>query len=824
MFERFTDRARRVVVLSQDEARRMRHKNIGTGHLLVGLLAEQQGVAARSLTEVGIELEPTRALVAETIKAPPVEPPDHIPFTSTSKKTLERGLREALSLGSNYIGTEHILLGLLKERKGVAFRVLKRSGVGLERIRETVIGNTAQRRRSGGDAATGQRTAVMAGGPTKTRRSAKTILDVCGQNLTLEAAEGRLDPMIGRSRELERMIYVLGRRTKNNPVLVGDPGVGKTAIVEGLARMIASGAAPEPLKQKTVYTLDLGALMAGTRYRGDFEERLKKILAEVRKNGNVMLFLDEIHTIVGAGGGGGAVDAASILKPLLARGELQTIGATTRDEYRKHFERDTALARRFQPISVDEPSVGDTIDILMGLKDRYERFHQVKYTDGAVVAAARMADRYITDRFLPDKAIDVMDEAGSHKNLWGDDSGETEQLRSALANVRRAKQHAVGTNDHSRLGELRETEQRLWGQLADRTGRLVTPADMADVVAEWTGVPVRKLTEHQTVRLLNMEEKLERRIVGQREAIEAVSRAIRRARAGLKDPKRPVGSFVFIGPSGVGKTETVRTLTEFLFGDEKALVQLDMSEYMETQAVSRLVGAPPGYVGYQEGGQLTEAVRRRPFSVVLFDEMEKAHPEVFNMLLQVLEEGRLTDATGRTVSFRNTVLVMTSNLGTETAHHMPAGFRTTAVGGYEGMKQRLLGDLKKRFRPEFLNRVDETVVFRQLQSEDIKRIVDRLVGRVQTQLEGMGVELVLGESATEWLAKTGHDPQLGARPLRRAVQRHVENPLSERILLGQIGEGCRVLVTFDETGDRLKIETFGKRTHAAERITPSGLS
>lgn len=785
MFERFTDRARRVVVLSQDEARQMQHERIGTGHLLLGLLAEQQGIAARALTQVGFTLEDTRQAVAAVIKTPPGEPPEHMQLTNTSRKSLDVGLREALKLGSNYIGTEHILLGLLREKRGVAFRVLQQTGMADALLSVVTKLATAE--------PAGQRVGVMAGQQPSYQhpsRRGKTILDVCGENLTVLAAQGRYDPLIGRDSTVEQMIAVLGRRRKNNPVLVGEPGVGKTAVVEGLAQRIAAQTVPEMLLGKQVYALDLGTITAGTRMRGDFEERLKKIIAQTRKQGDVLLFCDEIHTLVGAGSASGSVDAASLLKPLLGRGELQTIGATTPDEYRKHFEKDMALVRRFQPVPVSEPTVSDTVEILMGLKDRYEQHHAVKYTDRAIVSAVRLADRYVADRHLPDKAIDVMDEAGAHLNVRPEADSDSVSVLERLQRVRQAKQTAT---DQASFEDLTTREERLVDQLADGSDRTVTEQTMAAVVAEWTGVPVQQLTEQQTERLLRMEQHLSERIVGQTEAVEAVSKAVRRSRAGLGDRNRPVGSFLFVGPSGVGKTETARALAEFLFGAENALIQLDMSEYMEKHSVSRLVGAPPGYVGFDQGGQLTGQVRQRPFSVVLFDEIEKAHPDVVNMLLQVLDEGRLTDSTGRSVSFRNALVVMTSNEGTEQLGRQPPGFRTAASD--HRSDSRLRAALRKRFSPEFLNRIDNTVVFDALTVDEVEQIATRMVSEVNDRLAARMVGLVVAPSALRWLAETGSDTEHGARLLRRTVQHHVEDHLSEQLLTGHVRSGCRVLAT-----------------------------
>ncbi|MFO7548817.1 MAG: ATP-dependent Clp protease ATP-binding subunit, partial [Acidimicrobiia bacterium] len=663
MFERFTDRARRVVVLAQEEARLLNHNYIGTEHILLGLLNEGEGIAAKALESLGISLGSVREQVVEIIGQGQQAPSGHIPFTPRAKKVLELSLREALQLGHNYIGTEHILLGLIREGEGVAAQVLQKLGAELQKVRQTVI-----QLLSGPQAAEEQTPSSAGPASRESTPSGSTVLDQFGRNLSQAARERKLDPVIGRAREIERVMQILSRRTKNNPVLIGEPGVGKTAIVEGLAQKIVSGEVPETLSGKQLYTLDLGALVAGSRYRGDFEERLKKVLKEIKTRGDIIIFIDEIHTLVGAGAAEGAIDAASILKPMLARGELQTVGATTLEEYRKYLEKDSALERRFQPVQVDEPSVADTIQILQGLKDRYESHHSVRFTDQAIVSAANLADRYLADRHLPDKAIDLIDEAGSRMRIHRTGSHDDfKELDGRIAGVRKDKQEAVSAQQFERAAQLRDQERGLLAERSDverrlkesgeETGWVIDEEEIAQVLAQWTGIPVHRLTEEETARLVHMEEELHQRIVGQHDAIVAVSKAIRRTRAGLKDPKRPSGSFIFLGPSGVGKTETAKALAEFLFGDEDALIQLDMSEYMEKHTVSRLVGSPPGYVGYDEGGQLTEAVRRKPFSVVLFDEIEKAHPDVFNTLLQILEEGRLTDAQGRMVDFKNTVII-----------------------------------------------------------------------------------------------------------------------------------------------------------------------
>jgi len=811
MFERFTDRARRVVVLAQEEARMLNHNYIGTEHILLGLIHEGEGVAAKALESLGISLEGVRQQVEEIIGQGQQAPSGHIPFTPRAKKVLELSLREALQLGHNYIGTEHILLGLIREGEGVAAQVLVKLGADLNRVRQQVIqllsGYQGKEPAAAGAGVTGE-----------TAPSTSLVLDQFGRNLTQAAREGKLDPVIGREKEIERVMQVLSRRTKNNPVLIGEPGVGKTAVVEGLAQRIIKGEVPETLKDKQLYTLDLGALVAGSRYRGDFEERLKKVLKEIRTRGDIILFIDEIHTLVGAGAAEGAIDAASILKPMLARGELQTIGATTLDEYRKHLEKDAALERRFQPIQVGEPSLAHTIEILKGLRDRYEAHHRVSITDAALVAAATLADRYISDRFLPDKAIDLIDEAGARMRIRRMTAPpDLRDFDERIAQVRRDKESAIDAQDFERAAQLRDKEKTLLGQKAQRekewkAGDLdvvseVDDEQIAEVLANWTGIPVYKLTEEETARLLRMEDELHKRLVGQNDAVKAVSKAIRRTRAGLKDPKRPSGSFIFAGPSGVGKTELSKALAEFLFGSEDALIQLDMSEFHDRYTVSRLVGAPPGYVGYDEGGQLTEKVRRRPFSVVLFDEIEKAHPDVFNTLLQILEDGRLTDGQGRIVDFKNTVIILTTNLGTrDVAKAVSLGFQASEdnESTYERMKQKVNDELKQHFRPEFLNRIDDTIVFHQLSEAEILNIVDLMVGRIETQLRNKDMGLELTDNSKKFLAKKGYDPVLGARPLRRTIQREIEDSLSERILFNELKPGQIILV--DCEGDPANIE------------------
>ena len=816
LFERFTDRARRVVVLAQEEARLLNHNYIGTEHILLGLIHEGEGVAAKALESLGISLQAVRDQVEEIIGQGGSSPSGHIPFTPRAKKVLELSLREALQLGHNYIGTEHILLGLIREGEGVAAQVLTKLGADLSRVRQQVIQLLSGYSGSGADGPEGsrkQRASATAGGGSGDSASGSLVLDQFGRNLTQLAREKKLDPVIGRVREAERVMQVLSRRTKNNPVLVGEPGVGKTAIVEGLAISIAANEVPEPLRDKQLYTLDLGALVAGSRYRGDFEERLKKVLKEIKTRGDIILFIDELHTLVGAGAAEGAIDAASILKPMLARGELQTIGATTLDEYRKHLEKDAALERRFQKIIVDEPAVPLTIEILKGLRERYEDHHKVTITDQALVAAANLADRYISDRHLPDKAIDLIDEAGSRLRLRRMETPpDFKEIENELAKVTEEKKAAVEAQDFEEAGRLRDKEKDLLQkkdnmetEMKDSGVDLFDEVDeeaIAEVLSVWTGIPVYKLTEEETAKLLRMETELHKRVIGQENSIQAVSQAIRRTRAGLKDPKRPSGSFIFLGPSGVGKTELAKTLAEFLFGDEQALISLDMSEYMEKHTVSRLVGSPPGYVGYEEGGQLTEAVRRKPFSVVLFDEIEKAHPDVFNTLLQILEEGRLTDSQGRSVDFRNTVLIMTSNLGTRDLRKANLGFTKNDESlSYERMKEKVTESLKEHFRPEFLNRVDEVIVFHELSKSEVTEIVDLMVARVTVQLESQGMGLEVTVDAKHHLADKGYDPELGARPLRRAIQRLVEDPLSERLLLKEFKAGQIIVVDVEDDED-----------------------
>ena len=807
MFERFTDRARRVVVLAQDEARALNHNYIGTEHLLLGLIHEGEGVAAKALESMDVTLDKARAQVVEIIGEGQSAPSGHIPFTPRAKKVLELSLREALQLSHNYIGTEHILLGLLREGEGVAVQALGNLDVDLAALRQAVMqllsGYDAKETVGSGASA------LKEGTP-----SGSAILDQFGRNLTQAAREGKLDPVIGRSKEMERVMQILSRRTKNNPVLIGEPGVGKTAVVEGLSQAIVHGDVPETLRDKQLYSLDMGSLVAGSRYRGDFEERLKKVLKEVRTRGDIILFIDEIHTLVSAGAAEGAVDAASILKPMLARGELQTIGATTLEEYRK-IEKDAALERRFQPVQGDQPTIEQAIQILKGLRDRYESFHRVIITDDAIEAAVKFSDRYINDRYLPDKAIDLVDEAGARLRIRRMTAPpELREIDERIAEVKREKESAIDAQDFERAAALRDDERRLGSERAAKeqawkNGDLDQVAEVdenliAEVLAMSTGIPVVKLTEAESTKLLNMEAELHKRIVGQNKAIEALSKSIRRTRAGLKDPKRPGGSFIFAGPTGVGKTELAKALAEFLFDDEDALIQLDMSEFAEKHTVSRLFGAPPGYVGYDEGGQLTEKVRRRPFSVVLFDEVEKAHPDIFNSLLQILEDGHLSDAQGRVVDFKNTVIIMTTNLGSkDIGKSVATGFQSTESGtmDYEEMKAHVNRELKQHFRPEFLNRVDDLIVFPQLSKPEVRQIVDLMIARLDKRLVEQNLSIELTDAAKELLADRGFDPVLGARPLRRAVQRDIEDALSEKILFGEIATGSHILV--DAQGEGL---------------------
>ena len=800
MFEKFTDKARRVVVLAQEEAKLLNHNYIGTEHILLGLIHEGEGVAAKALESLGINLDAVRDQVQEIIGQGQQAPSGHIPFTPRAKKVLELSLREALQLGHSYIGTEHLLLGLIREGEGVAAQVLTRLGADTNRVRQQVI-----QLLSGFQ---GKET-VQVGGETVAPQKGSQILDQYGKNLTQSAAEGKLDPVIGREREIERVMQILSRRSKNNPVLIGEPGVGKTAVVEGLAQAIVSGNVPETLKDKQLYTLDLGSLIAGSRYRGDFEERLKKVTKEIRTRGDIITFIDEIHTLVGAGAAEGAIDAASILKPMLARGELQTIGATTLDEYRKHFEKDAALARRFQSVQVNEPSLPHTINILKGLRDRYEAHHKVSITDGAIVAAASLSDRYVTDRFLPDKAIDLLDEAGARLRLSILSSPpELREIEERIVGVRVEKEKAIEGQDFELAASKRDEEKKLTAERAQlekqfRKGNVaaqgvVDEGLIAEVLAQATGIPVFKLTEEESAKLIFMEDELHKRVIGQEVAIAALSKTIRRQRAGLKDPKRPSGSFIFAGPTGVGKTELAKALAEFLFDDENALISLDMSEYGEKHTVSRLFGAPPGFVGFEEGGQLTEKVRRKPFSVVLFDEIEKAHPDIFNSLLQILEEGRLTDGQGRVIDFKNTVIIMTTNLGARDISRGAMGFSLegSSDNDYQLMKAKVNEELKRSFRPEFLNRVDETIVFPQLTQVELLQIVELFIKRLSVRLEERDLTLELTDAAKKRLMELGWEPSLGARPLRRAVQREIEDKISEQILQGELKNSSHITVDF----------------------------
>ena len=820
MFERFTDRARRVVVLAQEEARMLNHNYIGTEHLLLGLIHEGEGIGARALESLGVTLNAVREQVQSIVGPSPQAPSGHIPFTPRAKKVLELSMREAIQLNHGYIGTEHILLGMVRASEGVANQVLSKVGVQGAEVRQAVMdlisgypGNNENKETAG----------VGAGNSREGTPAGSTILDQFGRNLTAAAREGQLDPVIGRHHEMERVMQVLSRRTKNNPVLIGEPGVGKTAVVEGLAQAIVHGDVPETLKDKHLYTLDLGSLVAGSRYRGDFEERLKKVLKEIRTRGDIILFIDEIHTLVGAGAAEGAIDAASILKPMLARGELQTIGATTLDEYRKHIEKDAALERRFQPIQVDEPSQDLAVQILKGVRDKYEAHHRVTITDESIEAAVNLAARYISDRFLPDKAVDLIDEAGARLRIKRMTAPpEIKVLEEKAGKLKRAKEDAIREQDYEKAAGLRDEEQKVlqekdqkekaWRENGDAFGE-VTPEVISEVLASSTGVPVYKITEEESSRLLKMEDELHKRVIGQEHAIKALARSIRRTRAGLKDPNRPGGSFIFAGPTGVGKTELAKALAEFLFGDQDALITLDMSEYQEKHTVSRLFGAPPGYVGYEEGGQLTEKVRRKPFSVVLFDEVEKAHADLFNSLLQILEDGRLTDSQGRVVDFKNTVIIMTTNLGSRDVNRrVPVGFQAMDdnAADYERMQARVMENLKEHFRPEFLNRVDDIIVFPQLSETEILQIVDLFVGRLAKRLADQDMSIELTNAAKVLMASKGYDPAMGARPLRREMQRNIEDALSEKILFGEIKPGEKITVDAEGEGDDAKF-TFSSQ-------------
>ncbi|MFS0562391.1 ATP-dependent protease ATP-binding subunit ClpC [Terribacillus sp. 179-K 1B1 HS] len=801
MFGRFTERAQKVLALAQEEAVRLGHNNIGTEHILLGLVSEGEGIAAKALTTLGLETERIQEEVEQLIgRGQKITGTPY--YTPRAKKVIELSLDEARKLGHSYVGTEHILLGLIREGEGVAARVLNNLGVSLNKARQQVLQLLGSNESSAGK----QRGSQSARANTPT-------LDSLARDLTAIAKEGNIDPVIGREKEIERVIQVLSRRTKNNPVLIGEPGVGKTAVAEGLAQQIINNEIPEILRDKRVMTLDMGTVVAGTKYRGEFEDRLKKVMEEIRQAGNIILFIDELHTLIGAGGAEGAIDASNILKPSLARGELQCIGATTLDEYRKYIEKDAALERRFQPIQVDEPSVEESIQILTGLRDRYEAHHRVTITDDAIRAAAEFSDRYITDRFLPDKAIDLIDEAASKVRLRSYTAPPNlKELEQKLEEVRKEKDAAVQSQEFEKAASLRDTEQRLrdqldqtkdqWKEKQGQESSEVTVEDIASVVSIWTGVPVAKLTKDESERLLNMEQTLHGRVIGQEEAVVAISKAIRRARAGLKDPKRPIGSFIFLGPTGVGKTELARALADSMFGDEDAMIRIDMSEYMERHSTARLVGSPPGYVGYEEGGQLTEKVRRKPYSVVLLDEVEKAHPEVFNILLQVLEDGRLTDSKGRLVDFRNTILIMTSNVGaSELKRSKSLGFTLDSEDqNFKDMKAKVTEELKKAFRPEFLNRIDETIVFHPLEKKHMKDIVTLMADQLKKRLAQQDIEFTLTDAVIEKIADDGFDAEYGARPLRRAIQKNIEDLLSEELLRENIRKGQQVNIDVDKEG------------------------
>lgn len=800
MFERFTERARKVVVRAQDEARFLKQNYIGTEHILLGLIDEKEGIAARVFYELNITFEDIRSAVKEVVTEGTSESYEHIPFTPRAKKVLELSLREALQMGHNYIGTEHILLGLLREGEGVAARVLNSMGITLDNVKEKVKELLSKQ------------SYYLEPERALSDKSQKKVLKMLlqyGRDLTLLAHEGKLDPVIGRRKEIDRIIQILSRRTKNNPILIGESGVGKTAIVEGLAQFICSKKVPSNLSNKKIFTLDLGALIAGSRYRGDFEERLKKVLAEIKDDGDIILFIDEVHTLVGAGAAEGAIDAASILKPMLSRGEIQTIGATTVNEYRKYVEKDKALERRFQPIFINEPTVYETIEILRGLKDRYESFHGLKITEDAIVSAAKLSHRYISDRFLPDKAIDLIDEAASRARVRTlTTPPDLKELEANIEKIASEKKKAIESQDFEKAAQMRDKEKQLIKEKREieeikiRTKKadkeVVGENEITEILSSWTGVPVYKLTSSESSKLLGMEDELHRRVIGQDEAIKTVSKAIRRSRSGLKDPKRPIGSFMFLGPSGVGKTELAKTIAEFLFDKEEALIHIDMSEYMEKHSVSKLVGSPPGYVGYDEGGQLTEMVRRKPYSVILLDEIEKAHPDVFNILLQIFEEGHLTDSQGKRVDFKNTVIVMTSNLGArEIQKNTPMGFKkiNTEDLSYDEIKEKVMSELKKAFRPEFLNRVDEVIVFHKLQKQQVYNIMDLMMSRVQQQLELQGITIELKKNAKELLLEKGYDSSMGARPMRRCIQNMIEDPISEKLISGEIRSGQQIEVS-----------------------------
>jgi len=801
MFERFTERARKVVVKAQDEARFLKQNYIGTEHILLGLIDEKEGIAAKVFQELDMDFNNIRAAIKDVVTEGSSESYEHIPFTPRAKKVLELSLREALQMGHNYIGTEHILLGLLREGEGVAARVLNSLGITLSNVKEKVkeILNR-QSLYADSDPKTSQASSM----PKRTLK----MLNQFGRELTKLAKDGKLDPVIGRKKEIDRIIQILSRRTKNNPILIGESGVGKTAIVEGLAQYIITKKIPSNLSGKKIFTLDLGALVAGSRYRGDFEERLKKVLAEIKDSGNIILFIDEVHTLVGAGAAEGAIDAASILKPMLARGEIQTIGATTVTEYRKYVEKDKALERRFQPIFVDEPSVFETIEILKGLKARYETFHSLTITDEAINSAAKLSQRYISDRFLPDKAIDLIDEASSRVRVRTlTTPPDLKELEASITSIVEQKQQAIKDQDFEKAAQLRDKEKQLLKEKKEieeqksrskKTNKeIVDENDIAEVLSNWTGVPVYKLTSTESSRLMKMEDDLHKRVIGQDQAIMTVSKAIRRSRSGLKDPKRPIGSFMFLGPSGVGKTELAKTIAEFLFEKEETLIQVDMSEYMEKHSVSKLVGSPPGYVGYDEGGQLTEMVRRKPYSVILLDEIEKAHPDVFNILLQIFEDGHLTDSQGKRVDFKNTVIIMTSNLGArEIQKSTPMGFKKidTEDLSYDEIKDKVMSELKRVFRPEFLNRLDEVIVFHKLTEKQVYNIMDLMMSRLGQALELQGILIDIKKSAKDMLLNKGYDSTMGARPMRRAIQNFIEDPISEKIIAGEVKSGQKVVV------------------------------
>ena len=809
MFERFTERARKVVVRAQDEARFLKQNYIGTEHLLLGLIGEKEGIAAKVLISLNVSLEDIKNAIRESVTEGTSEAFEHIPFTPRAKKVLELSLREALQMGHNYIGTEHILLGLLREGEGVAARVLNSFGVGLESVKEKIRELLNKYPFYPQD--------ETANADKSQKRSLKTLSQF-GRDLTQLARDGKLDPLIGRKKEIERIMQILSRRTKNNPILIGESGVGKTAIVEGLAQAIISKEIPSNLRNKKIFTLDLGSLVAGSRYRGDFEERLKKVLQEIKEDGEIMIFIDEVHTLVGAGAAEGAIDAASILKPMLARGEIQTIGATTANEYRKYIEKDKALERRFQPVYVDEPSEYETIEILRGLKDRYEQFHNLIITEDAIKAAVKLAHRYISDRFLPDKAIDLIDEAASRVRLRNlTNPPDLKELEKEIDKVINEKEEAIKAQDFEKAAEFRDKEKLLirekigleenWGRANKDEKEQVNENEIAVVLSNWTGIPVFKLTEIESAKLLKMEEELHKRVIGQDEAIKTVSRAIRRSRSGIKDPKRPIGSFIFLGPSGVGKTELAKTIAVFLFGKEDSLIQIDMSEYMEKHSVSKLVGSPPGYVGYDEGGQLTEKIKRKPYSVILLDEIEKAHPDVFNILLQIFEDGHLTDSQGRRVDFKNTVIIMTSNLGAREIHkNNPLGFKKIDDEdlSYDEIKNKVMSELKKAFRPEFINRLDEVIVFHKLTREEIYQIIDLMISRISQQLEIQGIAMELKESAKDLLLKKGYDAAMGARPMRRTIQSLIEDNISEKLISAEIKAGD--LIEISAENDKIQFE------------------